>query len=80
MRAESESRNDDARALFTQAWQAAKDDYDACVAAHFLARHQESPQDTLHWNQEALIRANAVGRRKGAELLSIALPEHRTRL
>jgi len=61
MRAEGEGRHDDARALFTQAWEAAKDDYDACVAAHFLARHQDSPQDTLHWNQEALARALAVG-------------------
>ncbi|HEX6385527.1 MAG TPA: hypothetical protein VF177_12725 [Anaerolineae bacterium] len=61
MRAEGEGRHDEARALFTQAWEAAKDDYDACVAAHFLARHQDSPQDTLRWNQEALARALAVG-------------------
>jgi tetratricopeptide (TPR) repeat protein len=61
MRAEGEGRHDDARALFTQAWEAAKDDYDACVAAHFLARHQDSPEDTLRWNQEALARALAVG-------------------
>lgn len=61
MQAEAEGRLDKARSLFTQAWEAAKDDYDACVAAHFLARHQENPQNTFHWNQEALIRADAVG-------------------
>jgi tetratricopeptide (TPR) repeat protein len=27
----------------------------------WLDTKQESPQDTLHWNQKALIRANAVG-------------------
>ncbi|WP_299539180.1 hypothetical protein [uncultured Streptomyces sp.] len=61
MRAESEGRDADARALFLEAWEAAEDDYDACVAAHYVARHQESPEDTLHWNEECLARADAVG-------------------
>lgn len=61
MQAEFEGRYDDARALFTQAWESSTDDYEACVAAHFLARQQESPGDALKWNQEALNRANAVG-------------------
>ena len=61
MRAEAGDRSNDARTLFVQAWAASKDDYDACVAAHFVARHQESPEDTFHWNEEALNRANAVG-------------------
>ena len=61
MRAEGEGRHEDALALFMQAWEAARDDYDACVAAHFVARHQDSPQETLRWNQEALARALAVG-------------------
>ena len=60
-RAEFEGRTDDARNFFTQAWEASKDDFDACVAAHYVARYQTSPQDTLHWNQEALARADAVG-------------------
>ena len=61
MQAEAQHRNDDARRLFTQAWEAAQDDYDACVAAHYLARQQDTPQDTLKWNQESLARADAVG-------------------
>ncbi|MFD8491764.1 hypothetical protein [Amycolatopsis sp. NPDC059657] len=61
MQAEAEGRADDAHALFQQAWDAAADDYDACVAAHYLARHQKTPQDTLHWNQECLRRADLVG-------------------
>ena len=60
-RAEFEGRIHDARTLFMQAWEASKDDYEACVAAHYVARYQESPEDTLRWNQEALSRANAVG-------------------
>jgi tetratricopeptide (TPR) repeat protein len=60
-RAEFEGKIDEARAFYLQAWQAAKDDYEACVAAHYLARRQERPEDALRWNQEALLRADAVG-------------------
>ena len=49
-----------ARALYFQAWELAQDDYEACVAAHYLARHQEAPSEEFRWNQEALNRANAV--------------------
>jgi hypothetical protein len=61
MRAEVEGRGADAHALFRQAWYAASDDYDACVAAHYLARHQSTPEDTLRWNKECLDRADRVG-------------------
>ena len=30
------------------------------MAAHFLARHQDTPQAVFEWNQEALNRANLV--------------------
>ena len=49
-----------ARSLYQQAWEVAKDDYEACIAAHYMARHQEDPQDRLHWNQVALEKARAV--------------------
>ena len=61
MQAEAEGRPDEARALFNQAWAASQDDYDRCVAAHFVARGQDSPQQMLQWNLEALARAKAVG-------------------
>ncbi|MEU8760088.1 hypothetical protein [Streptomyces sp. NPDC048659] len=61
MQAEAEGRDARARELFLQAWEAAEDDYDACVAAHYLARHQPTPQETLRWNQECLNRADKVG-------------------
>jgi tetratricopeptide (TPR) repeat protein len=57
-RAEIEGRYDDARDLIMRAWAARRDDYDACVAAHFVARHQESPEEALRWNQAALEHAD----------------------
>lgn len=61
MQAEGDGRFDDARALFEQAWAAGQDDFDACVAAHFVARRQETPEQMLEWNRIALERADAVG-------------------
>lgn len=61
MGAEGEGRHADARALFEQAWAAHTDDFEACIAAHYLARHQDDPADTLKWNEESLRRADAVG-------------------
>ena len=61
MEAEFAGRLDDARALFMQAWEQSQDDYEACIAAHYVARHQPSFEENLRWNQEALARAEAVG-------------------
>ncbi|MGW2326344.1 hypothetical protein ACWC5C_11310 [Streptomyces sp. NPDC001700] len=61
MAAEGEGRGDHARARFQEAWDAADDDYEKCIAAHYLARHQPTPEETLRWNQECLDRADAVG-------------------
>ena len=59
-RAEFEHRVEDARILYEQAWEASKDDYDACIAAHYVARFQDSVDDSLSWNHLALKHANAV--------------------
>ena len=61
MRAEAEGRPGVARELFQQAWDGARDDYEACIAAHYLARHQNSAEETLRWNRECLGRADLVG-------------------
>jgi hypothetical protein len=58
----------EARRLFEQAWAARRDDYDACIAAHFLARHQGSADSTLHWNALAVRHAEAVTDGRAAEL------------
>ena len=49
-----------ARSLYQEAWNTAQDDYEACIAAHYVAHLQEDPQERLHWNQVALEKANAV--------------------
>jgi tetratricopeptide (TPR) repeat protein len=65
--AELEKRRDDARALYQQAWNLHGDGYEACIAAHYLARFQDTPEETLHWNQVALEHAIAVGDERVAE-------------
>lgn len=59
-RAEFEHRLDDARVLYQQAWDAHTDDYEACIAAHYVARFQDSAEESLRWNRIALEYANAV--------------------
>lgn len=61
MAAEADGRDGDARDLFARAWDAARDDYEACVAAHYVARHQDTADDRLAWNAESLARAERVG-------------------
>ncbi len=51
---------DKARSLNLKAWEAAQDDYEKCIAAHYVARHQEAPTERLRWNQIALDKARAV--------------------
>jgi hypothetical protein len=46
--------------LSAQAWDSRKTDYDGCIAAHYLARYQESAVDWLLWNRRALDAATAV--------------------
>lgn len=58
MQAEVEGRGEDALALFSKAWEERSDDYEACIAAHYLGAHQQSAIDALHWNQVAIDRAN----------------------
>ncbi|MEU5210940.1 hypothetical protein [Streptomyces sp. NPDC020742] len=61
MQAEAEGRAERALELFQRAWEAAADDYEACIAAHYLARQQLTPEETLRWNRECLDRADRVG-------------------
>ncbi|MEP7381848.1 MAG: hypothetical protein ABI910_09195 [Gemmatimonadota bacterium] len=49
-----------AKKCFEEAWAIRRDDVDASIAAHFLARHQATPADTLRWNRLALQHAQAV--------------------
>jgi Flp pilus assembly protein TadD len=68
MAAEAIGRSDEARSLFAEAWAVSANDYEACIAAHYLARHQADGEETLWWNQEALRRADAANDHPVAEL------------
>ncbi len=51
---------DAAAAAYRQAWELATDDYERCMAAHYLARVQASAEDRHCWNALALEKALAV--------------------
>ena len=53
-------RREEAAKLYRDAWDARTSDYEACVAAHYVARLQSTPRDVLHWNAEALRFAEAA--------------------
>lgn len=57
----------EAARLFAEAWAVRRDDFDAAIAAHFVARHQPTPAETLRWNALAVQHAEAVadGRANG---------------
>jgi hypothetical protein len=55
--AEFERRIDDARRLFLAAWEARADDYDAAMAAHYVAHLEPDPGEALRWHTVALEHA-----------------------
>jgi tetratricopeptide (TPR) repeat protein len=61
MEREQEGRHDEALRLFTRAWDQSEDAFERTIAAHYLARHQTTTEAKLHWNQESLSNADAVG-------------------
>jgi tetratricopeptide (TPR) repeat protein len=65
--AEFRGQLDEARRLYQQAWDAARDDYEACIAAHYVARFQVTPEEMLRWNQIALDRAEATEDDRGRD-------------
>lgn len=54
MELEGVGQPEEAFKLFKSAWDQSIDDFERCIAAHYVARHQNSPSDSLQWNQEAL--------------------------
>ena len=56
--------------LFERAWAARRDDFDAAVAAHFLARHQPTADETLRWNALAVRHAEAVSDGRAAAMMA----------
>ena len=60
MECEGKGDFDNASQLFMEAWNQGSDDFERCIAAHYVARHQKNPKDTLVWNQRSLDHAGAV--------------------
>ena len=52
--AEFQHKVGEAKAFYEQAWQIQTNDYEACIAAHYMARHQTDPKVEFDWNQKAL--------------------------
>lgn len=61
MEYESKGNVEGASKLFLSAWDQSRDDFERCIAAHYVARHQKSPEEVLIWNQRSLDYARAVG-------------------
>jgi tetratricopeptide (TPR) repeat protein len=64
MEHESKGNFEQASRLFLSAWTQSTDDFERCIAAHYVARHQKSPDEALTWNQRSLDYARAVGGEK----------------
>ena len=60
MECEGRGQFEDASRLFLEAWSQSTTDFERCIAAHYVARHQADPLDALKWNQLALDHATAV--------------------
>jgi hypothetical protein len=43
-----------ARTLFVKAWNEANNDFEKFIAAHYVARHQDTVSDKLRWDEMAL--------------------------
>ena len=56
-RLEFDRQIDEARQRFAEAWQCATDDYEKCVAAHYVGHLAQTPADALFWHQTALEHA-----------------------
>lgn len=57
---EQEGKVNLAQKIFIEAWNVASNNHEKCIAAHFVARNQDNPEETLRWNMEALNKADKV--------------------
>ncbi|GEM_PF-5674055 len=73
MKLEREGKIKRAQELFTKAWKTSSDNHEKCIAAHFVARHQNSPEDTLKWNMESLSQANGASQKKLKVIIRLSI-------
>lgn len=57
MQFEGEGKPAEAAALFIQAWNKASTPMEKFTAAHYVARHQPTVSDKLHWDEVCLAHA-----------------------
>ncbi|HTF05505.1 MAG TPA: rRNA adenine methyltransferase [Bacteroidia bacterium] len=74
MMQEGEGNPEGAARLFLQAWNESTDDFGKFIAAHYIARHQQSIADKLNWDEIALKHAlNLRDEQVNAQLPSLYL-------
>ena len=54
MEMEANENPEEAKSMFLQAWDEATNDFEKFTSAHYVARHQETTQDKLKWDETAL--------------------------
>ena len=54
MSLEGQGKKEEANNLFQQSWNEAANDFEKFTAAHYVARHQQTVEDKLKWDQTAL--------------------------
>jgi hypothetical protein len=59
MEPEMKGQIDEAARLFAMAWDRSSDDFERCIAAHYVARHQKTEAEALRGNQGSLRHAKA---------------------
>ncbi len=57
-KAEFMKNTDKAIRCYQQAWDEHQNNYEGCIAAHYLARFKDAPDDIFYWNKKALDLAN----------------------
>ena len=57
---EGQGRKKEALELFLQAWNEATNDFEKFTSAHYVARHQETVEEKLKWDETALELASKI--------------------
>lgn len=61
---EMKGKIQEAKTCYEEAWEKTTNNYESCIAAHYMARVQDSVQNTWHWNNEAVRFADLVTKEK----------------
>ncbi len=70
MELEGQGKKNEALQLFQRAWNIATNDFEKFTSAHYVARHQESTEKKLQWDETALNLALKIN----GDNIKVALP------